>query len=56
MNAPAIWIIFPIAVGVLLLFVPNQRVLSVVGGTVALILAAAAQLIPIELAMSVGAF
>lgn len=56
MNAPTIWIIFPIAVGVLLLFVPNPRVLSVVGGTVALILAAAAQLIPIELAMSVGGF
>ena len=56
MNAPTIWIIFPIAVGVLLLFVPNQRVLSVLGGAVALILALAAQLIPIELAMNVGGF
>ena len=56
MNAPTIWIIVPFAVGVLLLFVPNQRALSVIGGVVALILALVAQFLPIELAMNVGGF
>lgn len=54
MNAPTIWIGFPIGVGLLLLFVSNQRALSVLGGLVALVLAIAAQFVPIELAMSVG--
>lgn len=56
MNAPTIWIVVPFVVGVLLLFVPNQRALSVIGGVFALLLAIAAQFIPIELAMSVGGF
>lgn len=56
MSAPTIWILIPFAIGVLLLFVPNQRALSVFGGVVALILALAAQFIPIELAMNVGGF
>ncbi len=56
MNAPFIWIIVPFAIGVLLLFVPNQRALSVIGGAFALILALMAQFIPIELAMNVGGF
>lgn len=56
MNAPTIWILAPFGIGVLLLFVSNQRVLSVFGGSVALILALAAQLVPIELAMNVGGF
>lgn len=56
MNAPTIWIIFPFVVGVLLLFVTNQRLLSVLGGVVGLLLAVAAQFIPIELAMNVGSF
>lgn len=56
MNAPTIWIIFPFAIGILLLFITNQRVLSVLGGVIALILAVAAQFIPIELAMNVAGF
>lgn len=56
MNAPLIWIIIPFGVGILLLFVPNQRALSVIGGVMALLLALAAQFIPIELAMSVGGY
>jgi formate hydrogenlyase subunit 3/multisubunit Na+/H+ antiporter MnhD subunit len=54
MNAPAIWIGFPLGVGILLLFISNQRALSVLGGLVALVLAIAAQFVPIELAMSIG--
>lgn len=56
MNAPLIWIIVPFAIGVLLLFIPNQRILSVAGGVFALILALAAQFVPIELAMNIGGF
>ena len=54
MNAPTIWIGFPIAIGILLLFISNQRALSLLGGIVALLLAVAAQFVPIELAMNVG--
>lgn len=54
MNAPTIWIIFPILIALPLLFINNQRVLSVLGGTIGVLLAVAAEFIPIELAMSVG--
>lgn len=54
MNAPTIWILFPIAIGIVLLFINNQRILSVLGGMIGLLLALAAQFIPLELAMNVG--
>jgi len=54
MNAPTIWIIFPFTIGVLLLFINNQRILSVLGGVIGLLLALAAQFVPIELAINVG--
>ncbi|HET9914977.1 MAG TPA: hypothetical protein VFQ13_24015, partial [Anaerolineales bacterium] len=56
MNAPTLWIIVPIFLGMLLLFITNQRVLSVLGSSAALTLALAAQLIPIELALKLGPF
>jgi formate hydrogenlyase subunit 3/multisubunit Na+/H+ antiporter MnhD subunit len=56
LNAPLIWIISPIAVGGLLLLVVNQRVLSIVGGLTALLLALAAQFIPIAEALQIGTF
>src|SRR5688572_24971769 len=56
MSAPLIWILFPIVVGLLLLFISNQRVLSVVGGLVGLLLAVAAQFIPIDTALTIGGF
>jgi len=56
MNAPTLWIIVPIVLGILLLFINNQRVLSLLGGSVAVLLAVMAQFIPIELAMNVGSF
>jgi NADH-quinone oxidoreductase subunit N len=54
MNAPMIWIIFPILVGIPLLFVNNQRFLSIIGGVIAALLAVTAQFVPLEVAMSVG--
>ena len=54
MSAPVLWIIFPILLGALLLFITNQRVLSVVGGSMAVVLALVAQFVPIELAMKLG--
>jgi formate hydrogenlyase subunit 3/multisubunit Na+/H+ antiporter MnhD subunit len=54
MNAPTIWILFPIAVGIVLLFINNQRILSGLGGMIGLVLALAAQFIPLELAMNIG--
>lgn len=56
MNAPAIWILLPFAIGVLLLFVYNPRVLSVLGGALALVLALLAQFAPIELAITVASY
>jgi NADH-quinone oxidoreductase subunit N len=56
MNAPTLWIILPIALGIFLLFINNQRFLSLVGGSIAVILAAIAQFVPIEVALRVGSF
>jgi NADH-quinone oxidoreductase subunit N len=56
MNAPTLWILFPIALGIILLFINNQRVLSVLGGSLALGLALIAQFVPIEAALRVGSF
>jgi formate hydrogenlyase subunit 3/multisubunit Na+/H+ antiporter MnhD subunit len=54
MNAPTLWIIAPIFLGALLLFITNQRILSVLGGSAALALALIALLVPIELALKLG--
>jgi NADH-quinone oxidoreductase subunit N len=56
MNAPTLWIIVPIVFGVLLLFIDNQRLLSVLGGIIAVVLALIAQFVPIEVAMKFGSF
>lgn len=56
MSAPFLWIIIPIAFGALLLFITNQRALSLLGGFAALTLALIAQFVPIELAITLGAF
>ncbi|HJR80240.1 MAG TPA: proton-conducting transporter membrane subunit [Anaerolineales bacterium] len=56
MNAPTIWIIAPLTFGVLLLFITNQRLLSILGGSFAVGLALIAQLIPIEQAVRIGTF
>jgi formate hydrogenlyase subunit 3/multisubunit Na+/H+ antiporter MnhD subunit len=56
MNAPTLWIIVPIFLGALLLFITNQRALSVLGGSAALALALVALFVPIELALKLGPF
>lgn len=53
-NAPTLWIILPFALGVLLLFMRNARVVSALGGSFAMLLALFAQFFPIETAMQVG--
>jgi len=54
MSAPFIWIIFPLGVGFLLLFITNQRILSILGGVTGLLLAVTAQFFPIDTALSLG--
>src|SRR6185295_6659619 len=56
MNAPTIWIVAPILFAILLLFITNQRALSILGGSFAISLALIAQFVPIEAAMRVGAY
>jgi hypothetical protein len=56
MNAPTLWIILPIAVGLFLLFIGNQRILSLLGGLFAVALALSAQFVPIEVALKVGSY
>ncbi len=53
-SAPTIWILFPILFGSLLLLTRNPKILSYLGGTVALLLAVAAQFIPIDTALLIG--
>ena len=55
MNAPTIWIVVPLFFGILLLFINNQRALSILGGVFSASLALIAQFVPIEQAMLVGA-
>jgi formate hydrogenlyase subunit 3/multisubunit Na+/H+ antiporter MnhD subunit len=56
MNAPTLWILFPIGLGILMFFVNNQRLLSVLGGSFALVLALIAQFVPLEVALGVGPY
>ena len=54
MNAPTIWILVPAAIAVILLFIQNQRRLSILGGTLAVTLTLIAQFVPFETAMQIG--
>lgn len=54
MNAPAIWIIAPAAIAILLMPIRNQRALSFIGGIVAILLAVTAQFVPLEQALNLG--
>jgi NADH-quinone oxidoreductase subunit N len=56
MNAPTLWILLPIVLGILMLFINNQRALSVLGGSFAIVLALIAQFVPIEVALKVGSY
>lgn len=54
MNAPAFWIVLPLLVGGLTLFIRNQRVLTFVGGSITILLTLVAFLIPIDEALQIG--
>jgi NADH-quinone oxidoreductase subunit N len=56
MNAPMIWVVGPAILAILLLPITNQRVLSIIGGIAAVLLALIAQFVPTETAMQVGSF
>ena len=54
MSAPFIWIILPAVFGAVLLLIRNQRILSILGGSLAVTLAGIAIVIPIDQALQVG--
>jgi len=54
MSAPLIWIIIPIAMAGVLLLITNQRILTMVGGSLTLMLSSIALLIPIDQALQIG--
>lgn len=54
MNAPTIWILAPAIAAILLFAIRNQRALSIMGGSIAVLLALAAQFIPIGEAFRFG--
>jgi formate hydrogenlyase subunit 3/multisubunit Na+/H+ antiporter MnhD subunit len=54
MSAPLIWIIIPAALAIPGLLINNQRVLSILGGSLAIILALIALLVPIDQALQIG--
>lgn len=56
MNAPILWIFLPLALGGFLLFFRHERVLTILGGTGALVLSLLAILIPIDTVLGTGAF
>ena len=55
MNAPTIWIIAPAFAAILLFPIRSPRALSIIGGSIAVLLALTAQFIPIGEALTVGA-
>jgi NADH-quinone oxidoreductase subunit N len=56
MNAPILWIFIPFALGGFLLLFRNERVLTILGGSSALILSLLAFLIPIDTVLLSGIF
>jgi formate hydrogenlyase subunit 3/multisubunit Na+/H+ antiporter MnhD subunit len=56
MSAPLLWIILPAVLAIPAMLITNQRILSVLGGSVAVLLALVAWIIPIDQALQVGNF
>jgi formate hydrogenlyase subunit 3/multisubunit Na+/H+ antiporter MnhD subunit len=56
MNAPMIWIIAPAIIALLLFGIRSPRLLSMVGGAIAVLLSVTAQFVPIEEVLTFGAF
>ncbi len=56
MNAPILWIFLPLALGGFLLLFRHERVLTILGGTSALVLSLIAMFLPIDVALGSGVF
>ena len=56
MSAPLIWIILPAVVAVPAILISSQRILSILGGSVAVLLAIIALVVPIDQALQIGSF
>lgn len=56
MSAPLLWIIIPAGAGALALLAKHQRLLSLTGGSLALLLALIALIIPVDEALQIGTF
>jgi formate hydrogenlyase subunit 3/multisubunit Na+/H+ antiporter MnhD subunit len=56
MSAPLLWIILPAALAIPALLINNQRILSIAGGSLAVLLALIAMVIPIDEALQIGSF
>jgi NADH-quinone oxidoreductase subunit N len=56
MSAPLIWIILPAALAIPAMLINHQRILSILGGSLALLLALLALIIPIDQAFQIGNF
>ncbi len=53
-NAPTIWILFPVVMGGVFLLLRNPRVVGYLSGSLAVVLAVAAQFLPIGEALRIG--
>lgn len=56
MSAPILWIFVPLALGVFLLFFRHERVLTILGGSIAVILSLLALFVPIDTPLLSGIF
>lgn len=56
MSAPLLWIILPAALAIAAMPIRNQRILTIAGGSLAVLLALIALIIPIDQALQVGNF
>ena len=56
MSAPLLWIIIPGALAVVFLLIRSQRILTIAGGSLALLLALIALFVPIDQALQIGGF
>jgi len=56
MSAPLLWIILPAAIAAISLLITNQRILVIAGGSLAILLAFTALVIPIDQALQIGNF
>lgn len=54
MSAPLLWIFIPAALAIPALLISNRRILSIFGGSLALLLALVALIVPIDQALQIG--